>query len=178
MPYELEKVDTGEIAKRYEALPPALDLPDGRRVVSPVAVGDEGLGYRLIEVREVDFGQPGRYFTRGADVETRDGNVKTVTREWIPWSQAEIDAYEAARRANIVAAMDDVDDITRAAVLVIKDELNRHSTVIEEIIMAGRNANSLGAFRSSMSAIQPIPQRGAAMLRAAIFAKLGIPDAS
>ncbi|MEN6536062.1 MAG: hypothetical protein ABFD89_20545 [Bryobacteraceae bacterium] len=176
--YAIEKIATGEIVKRYSSLPKSLDMPDGRRVISPVQVGDEGLGHRLIQIDEVDFSPPGQFLMQGDDVTERRDNVVTVTRSWLPWAQAEIDAWHVARREAIVRQIDDADDVVRAAVLVIMDELNRHSAKLDAVLAAAAGAGSLSSFKTAMGQVGSIPQRRGSDLRAAIFAKLGDPDAA
>lgn len=170
--YVIENIKTGEFVRSFGSLPKSLELPDGRRVISPVQVGDEGLGCRLIQVNEVDFNQPGQFYTKGEDTTTRVGNVVTITRSWTPWTQAEIDAWHVSRREEIVSQIDNVDDVVRAAVLVIMDELNRHSAKLDAVLGAAAGASSLASFKTAMGQVGGIPQRSGADLRAAIFAKL------
>lgn len=172
--YAIERIADGAIVRRFGALPKAFDLPDGRRVVAPVKVGDEGLGHRFIQIDEVDFAAPSQFYTQGEDVTSRQGAVVTVTRSWAAWSAAEIAAWHEARRDAIAAQMDAVDDVVRAAVLVIMDELNRHSMKLDAVLAAAAGASSLASFKTAMAAIQPIPQRTAADLKAAIRQKLGV----
>ena len=173
MPYAIEVIETGEIIRRYSALPPSFQLPDGRRIISPVAVGDEGLGFRFIEIVQVNFSAPGPYYTKGEDIVTRDGAVVTITRQWTAWTQQEIDDFETARLDGIVNRFDATEDILRAAVLVIMDELNRHATLSEAILQAAADASNLAGFKASMALIQPVPQRTAAQMKTAIRAKIG-----
>lgn len=172
MPYAIIEIATGTVYRRFDTLPKSFQIGN-KRVVSPVAVGDEGLGYRFVDLVEVNFPQPGTYFTQGADTPVLNGNTLTITRAWIAWTQQEIDAYELARKDGIAAQFDSVDDIVRAAVLVIMDELNLHSTRLQQILDAAAAATTLANFKSGMAAIQPIPQRTAAQLKAAIRVKLG-----
>jgi hypothetical protein len=172
--YAIERIETGERVRSFSTLPETLDTPDGQRVISPVAIGDEGLGYRLIQIDEVDFEKPGTFFHQGADVETREGAVVTITREWTPWTQAEIDAYEAGRRDDVAADMDNVESVIRAAVLVIMDESNSHATALAAIKAAFANNSTVAAIRTAVAAIQMPPQRTAAQLKTAIRAKLGV----
>lgn len=176
MPFAIIKSDTQEVVQRFGTLPPSFDVVVGgntKRIISPVAVGDEGLGYRFIEVVEVNFPQPGTYFTRGADTPVLSGNTLTITRQWTAWTQQEIDAYEVARKDDIANQFDKVEDIVRAAVLVIMDELNVHSTRLQQILNATAAATTLANFKTGMAAIQPIPQRTAAQLKTAIRTKIG-----
>jgi len=176
--YAIEKIDTGQIVKRYNTIPRSFEVTingRNRRIISPVKVGDEGLGYRFIEIVEVDFMQPGQFYHKGETVTTRtDTDTITVTQNWTPWTQVEIDAWNVSRLDETANVMDQIEDVTRAAVLVIMDELNLHSTRMAAIIEAGANASSLANFRSAMQSIQPIPQRTAAQLKTAIRNKLGV----
>ena len=175
MPYAIIKIDTGEIVRRYSNLPAAFDVQidnTNRRIISPVAVGDEGLGYRFIEVVEVNFNRPGVYFTQGSDSEVMSGNTLTITRTWVPWTQQEIDTYETARKDEIASQLSVSDDIIAATVLVILDEFNAHSTVLSNIFAATAAATSLADFKTRMAAITTIPQRTSAQIKAAIRSKL------
>ncbi len=173
MPFAIENIATGERIRQFGSLPKAFDLPDGRRIVAPVAVGDEGLGHRMIEIVEVGFGSPGQFFHQGADTETRVGHVVTITRAWTPWSQAEINAYETGRLDSIAASIVAVDDPVRAALLVVMDELNRHSVVHRAILAAAASGGTYAAFRTAMGAINGLPARQPSDLLGAVRAKLG-----
>lgn len=176
MPYAVENIQTGERVKHFRQMPKSLEIEINgktRRIVSPVKVGDEGLGYRFIEIVEVGFEQPGQFFRVTEDVETREGNVVTITRHWEAWPQEEIDAYENARLDDIASQIMAVDAPVRAALLVVLDEFNRHSVMLRAIQQAGANATSLANFRSAMAAINSIPVRQPSDLLNAVRAKLG-----
>lgn len=176
MPYAIERIDTGEIVRWFGSMPSSFEIEvDGhtRRIVAPVAVGDEGFGHRFVEIVEVDFARPGQFFHQGEDTPTRDGNVITVTRHWTPWTQEEIDAFHVARRDEIAAQIEDVDDVVRAAVLVIMDELNLHSQKLTALGQAIVNGSTLAAIKTAVQAITPLPQRTAEDLVVAIRNKLG-----
>lgn len=79
----------------------------------------------------------------------------------------------AAQLDEIASQFDGMTDLTRAAVLVIMDELNRHSTLETSILAAAAAATSLADFKTRMGAINALPQRTAADLRQAIRNKLG-----
>lgn len=172
--FAIEKIDTGERVRVFASLPTSLDLPDGRRVVSPVKVGDEGLGYRLIQVDEVDFAPPFDRMHRGDDIETRDGNVVTITRQWAAWSQPEIDADRQAQLDRIAGFVVDTDNPVRAALLVLLDEFNRHSVVHRGILAAAAAASSLADFKTRMGQVTGIPARTPQDLLGAVRAKLGV----
>jgi hypothetical protein len=130
-------------------------------------------GYRWLPVEDTNP-------SHDAALHIKTGPVVTVeaTRLTRVWTVRDKTAQELtdetnARLDDAAAAMDRIEDVTRAAVLVIMDELNLHSTRLAEIITAGSNAASLAGFRTAMQAIQPIPQRTAAQLKTAIRGKLG-----
>jgi len=129
--------------------------------------------YRVMEYIEVALDRPGTYFTQGADVETRLGNVITITRQWTAWTQQQINTYEAARLDSVAAQFDVVDNIERAAVLAIMDELNLHATTFAAIFAAAASATTLAQFKIAMAAITAVPQRSAAQIKTAIRNKLG-----
>jgi hypothetical protein len=94
MPYAIVRLSDEAIVRQFNDIPKSLQIGK-RRVVSPVAVGDEGLGHRFVEVVRVTWDRPGPYYTQGPDTAFRSGNVLYIKREWTAWTQAEIDAYEA-----------------------------------------------------------------------------------
>lgn len=137
-------------------------------------VPDHAPAYRVVRRVEVNFDRPGTYYAQGADVETRDGDTITVTRQWRQFTAQEIAEADAALRDFVVAGkFDNVDGIGRAAVLVILDELNLHSTRLAAILQAAADATSLADFKARMAQIQPIAQRTPAQIRTAIRNKLG-----
>jgi hypothetical protein len=99
--YAIYNITDGEVFRRYSALPSALQI-GRRRVISPVAVGDEGTvngkTYRLIQVVHAGLERPGEYFTRGDTSEAFDGlTTLTVTQNWMAWEQDEIDGHLVAQ---------------------------------------------------------------------------------
>lgn len=176
MSYAIVKLDTGDIVARYSVIPGSFEvIVDGnnKRIISPVNVGDEGLGYRFVQLDEVGFARPGTYYTQGDDEAVLNGDVLTVTRSWIPWTQQEIDDYEASRRDDIADQLNVSDDLITAVVLVILDEFNRHKDLEKAIFDATAGAGSLAAFKTAMAAVTQVPTRSAADIKAAIRAKLG-----
>lgn len=98
----------------------------------------------------------------------------------VPFSSSEETARDAAeasavstRLDAIVAEIDQTEDILRALVLVLIDELNLHSATIAAMLTASTNATSLNDFKNRMSQIPAIPQRTTQQLRTAIRNKLG-----
>jgi hypothetical protein len=174
MRYAIENTKTGERVRYFNTLPASLTTPNGKRVLSPVAVGDEGLGFRLIQIDEVDFIPPaGDFRQAGPDTETRNGNVITIIRHWEPTPQADLDAALQAKRDALAAFTANKEDPVRAALLVLVDEFNRHSAVNRAILDAADTATSLGTFKSAMAKINGIQPRDPADLLNAIRSKLG-----
>lgn len=100
MPFAIVEIATETIVRRYGAQPTSMKI-GGRCVVAgdPVPVGTEGLGYRFVELIETDFQKPGRYFDQGSDLQGPLGPISIeITRQWIPWDQARIDAHEADQK--------------------------------------------------------------------------------
>jgi hypothetical protein len=130
-------------------------------------------GYRWLPVEDTDPSHAPATQMKTGPVVTVE--AARVTRVWTVRDKTaqELAEEATARRDAIATAMDQVDDITRAAVLVIMDELNLHSTRLASVLEAAAGASSLAAFKTAMAAIQPIPQRTAAQLRTAIRNKLG-----
>lgn len=100
-----------------------------------------------------------------------------VAERPVPMTQGERDAADATRLgANRDAAMSEIDSVesaTRAAVLVLLDELNAHASKLNAILTAVDGAASYGALRTAVAAIADYPTRTAAQIRTAIRAKMG-----
>lgn len=96
----------------------------------------------------------------------------------VEMSQAEKDAVDAATletaRNNLVAQIDNVEDVLRASLLSILDELNAHSLKINAILNAIDGASNLAEVKSAIAAIPDSPPRSIAQLKTAIRNKLGI----
>lgn len=172
MPFAIVKVSTGEVIQRFGTLPASLDI-NGQRVISPVAVGDQGLGYRLVDVVEVNFAQPGLYYMQGPDTPVLNGNTLTITRQWNAWTQPQIDAYVMAQHDGTATDFDNADGITRALALAILDQFNSQAATITAILNAIDGAATLAALKTAVLAIADQPQRTPAQLRNAVRAKLG-----
>jgi hypothetical protein len=169
----------GMLVRQFHDLPGSLEVEIGgqvRRVKSPVQVGDEGLGYRFVAIEEVDFDPPGVYYTQGVDTIVRtDENTVTITRSWTPWTQQEIDDYEAAKKDTIVSQIDNSEDVLKAFALVLLDEINAHTTTTAGILAAAAAATSLADFKTRMAAVPaPPPQRTPIQLKTAIRAKMDV----
>lgn len=172
----LISIETGDIVV-IGTLPFTHELPDGGLSLLE-EVGQEvpahAVTYRVMEYERVDFDRPGVYYTQGEDIETRDGDVITVTRQWTEWTAQEIDAFHASRRDDIADQFDDIDDVTRAAALVIMDELNRSAALTSGILQAVAAASTLATLKSGIALLQPIAQRTPSQIKTAIRAKLGV----
>lgn len=93
-------------------------------------------------------------------------------------SQAERDvvdaaALDAAREASVVRYIDSVEDVMRAFMLVVLDEINLHAQRVTDILNAVDNANDLAGLKAEVALIPDVPTRTEAQLRAAIRGKLG-----
>lgn len=92
-------------------------------------------------------------------------------------TQPEKDAVDAAaltaQRASLAASLDNVEDILRAFMLVVLDELNAHADRHNAITAAVDDASNLSQFAAAMRAIPDYPQRTAQQLRNAIRDRLG-----
>lgn len=88
--------------------------------------------------------------------------------------RAFVDAAEVeARRDAAVAQMDRLDDLLRATILVLLDELNLHAAKHNAILNAIDGASSFGAMKTAILAIADYPTRTTAQIRASIRGKLG-----
>jgi hypothetical protein len=100
-----------------------------------------------------------------------------VAERPIPMDQAERDATDAAHldasRESEMVAVDSVESVARAMVLVLLDELNAHAAKVNSLLTAIDGAASLGALRTAVGAISDYPTRSAAQIRSAIRAKMG-----
>lgn len=157
-------------------LPFTHELADGGTALL-TDVGQEvpvhAVTYRVMEYVEVAFDAPGTYFTQGADVETRNGLVITVTRQWSAWTQPQIDTYEASRLDGLANAFDDVDDIERAASLVALDQINASNALTAAILQQIGLASSLADLKTRIGTLTAIQQRTVAQMKTAIRAKIG-----
>lgn len=92
-------------------------------------------------------------------------------------SQAERDAVDAAElaaaRDAIANRLDGVEDIARAAILIIMDEFNLHSARLNAVLDAIDAGASLAAIKTSVAAINNIPTRTVEQLKTALRNKLG-----
>lgn len=91
--------------------------------------------------------------------------------------ETERDAVDAQiledMRDMAAAQLDNIEDILRAFMLTMLDELNNHANKINSILNAIDNASTLAEVKSAIGAISDYPQRTVAQLRNAIRDKLG-----
>jgi len=81
-------------------------------------------------------------------------------------------ALEAQRDATI-ATVDNVEDVLRATILVLRDELNAHADKINAILDAVDGASNLATLKSAVALIANYPQRSIDNVRTTIRGKLG-----
>ena len=89
--------------------------------------------------------------------------------------RAAVDAAElSAARDTTASNLDGLENIHRAAMLVILDEVNLHAQRFSTDFKAAvAGAATLAALKTSVSAIPDVPQRSIAQLKTALRAKLG-----
>lgn len=174
MPYAIVKLNPLELVARYDSLPKEFRV--GRqRIISPVAVGDEGLGYKFVNLIEAAFTKPGVYFEQdGDDTLVLNGNDLTATRHWRAWTQQEINDYETDRKESIVFALSLPENVLRLIISALIDELNLHSTKFQQVLDATAASTSLADFKARMAQISAVPQRTEQQLRTVIRNKLDV----
>lgn len=90
-------------------------------------------------------------------------------------SRAALDAAAVeAARDELANQLDQTEDILRAVVLLVLDELNAHTTKTNALLTAIDNSSSLANLKTAVAAIADLPIRTAAQLKAAIRSKLGV----
>lgn len=99
-------ITAASLIRLWSDFPKALELPNGKRIVSPV--GPEHFGkeldqYRFVEVVRVDWNAPGQYYTKASETYSLGLVAITLTRTWTAWTQAEIDAFKAAQKQAQIA---------------------------------------------------------------------------
>jgi hypothetical protein len=103
-------------------------------------------------------------------------------RKWVTDHVEEMTAGEktavdaallAASRDAVAAQLDSVEDVLRAFMLTVLDELNLHSDKINAILTAIDNGANIGAVKANVLAIADYPQRTAVQLRNTVRNKLG-----
>lgn len=103
-------------------------------------------------------------------------------RKWITDHVEEMTAPEKAAvdlarlealRDEVVQQVDELNNILRAFMLMVLDELNNHTQKINGILTAVDTANNFAEVKANYAAITDLPTRTAAQLRSALRAKLG-----
>ena len=89
-------------------------------------------------------------------------------------SRAALDtaAVEAARD-ELANQLDQTEDILRAVVMMMLDELNAHAEKTNTLLTAIDNASSLANLKTTVGGIPDLPIRTAAQVKSAIRSKLG-----
>ena len=88
--------------------------------------------------------------------------------------QTAADAAELeASRDSTAAQLDQVEDVLRAFMLSVLDEINLHAQRITAILDAIDGANNLATVKTAIALIPDVPERSTAQLRTAIRNKLG-----
>ena len=92
-------------------------------------------------------------------------------------SQAERDAVDAAvveaSRDETVNRVDNIEDVLRASLLMILDELNLHADQLNQITGTVDGAANMGQFQANMQAVVDYPQRTIQQMKTVIRNKLG-----
>lgn len=109
-------------------------------------------------------GFPSKYWTISGDVVSL---LDQAGRDAIDLAE-----LNAARDAT-AATMDAVENWMRAFALVVLDEFNAHTTNINAVAAAVKNASTYGAARTAMQAIATLPPRTIANLKTGVRNKLG-----
>ena len=78
-----------------------------------------------------------------------------------------------AQRDAATAQVDNTEDVLRAVVLTLLDELNLHATKMKAILDAIDSSTTYATLKTNIAAVTDYPQRTVAQLRTAIRAKLG-----
>ena len=89
-------------------------------------------------------------------------------------AKATVDAAALiVQRDALAAQLDQTEDVLRAFMLVVMDELNARALRWNAILDAIDGANNLVSLQSAVGAIEDYPQRTAQQLRDAVRARLG-----
>lgn len=115
-------------------------------------------------------GVPRQYWKAPADWDA----VGAGPVEMSAGEKAAVDAASlTASRDAATAQIDQLENVLRAVLLVLRDELNLHADKINAILTAIDNGANLAAVKVNILAIADYPQRTVAQLRTAIRGKLG-----
>lgn len=77
------------------------------------------------------------------------------------------------RRDNIANQVDQTEEILRASLLVLLDELNLHAARVTDILNAIDNASSLAGLKTAIALIPDVPTRSIGQMKTAIRGKFG-----
>lgn len=116
-------------------------------------------------------GVPSRYWKAPADWNAAGAGPVEMT-------QGEKDSVDAAlltaaRDSSVVARIDNVEDVLRAVVLVLRDELNLHADKINAALTAIDTSTNYSTLKSNIGTVADYPQRTIAQLRTAVRNALG-----
>lgn len=105
------RIATSEIVREWSNFPPALDLPNGQRVVSPVNATHFGIehgGYRFVEHVRTNWDQPSAdHVLVGAIAYDLQALTITATKTWRLLTAQEIADRDAARKTSDIDAFID-----------------------------------------------------------------------
>lgn len=136
-----------------------IDVP-GVGPVLGAGIGYSAGGYSVVEYRQVDFERPGAYFDQGADNTSRVGSILTITRNWTPWTQGQIDTYLDTLRDEDVSMVDGQEELMRAVVNMIREEFNRVWSEWDALKAAVAAASNFSQFKANI-ALLDVPWAGA-----------------
>lgn len=89
-------------------------------------------------------------------------------------ARAAIDAADLqTMRDAVVAQLDQTEDVLRAFMLAVLDELNAHAAKINAALSAIDSSTNYSSLKTNIGAVADYPARTVANLRAAVRAKLG-----
>lgn len=112
-----------------------------------------------------------------AGVNQRYWKWDAVAERPVPMTQAERDAVDLARlttqRDAAVSQLAQAENVMRALMLMVLDELNAHAAKVNAIMTAVDGAGTYAAMRTAIGLIADLPTRTEMQLRTAIRNKLG-----
>lgn len=108
--------------------------------------------------------------------------IPQIYRKWVVDHIEEMSAGEKAAvdaailealRDSVIQEVDELENIQRAFMLTMLDELNNHTAKINAMLTAVDTASNVAEIKANYAAIPDLPSRTTAQLRSAIRAKLG-----
>ena len=108
--------------------------------------------------------------------------IPQIYRKWVVDHIEEMSAGEKAAvdaailealRDSVIQQVDELENIQRAFMLAVLDELNNHTAKINAMLTAVDTASNTAEIKANYGAIPDLPTRTTAQLRSAIRAKLG-----